>query len=164
MRAPSCGSPRIKSERPLTSPRLVIEGGRPLQGTVRVGGSKNAADYALAACLLTGEECLLENVPQIEDVHVMAGILPALGAEVRSEGEGVWRIRAAHIDRFDAPNDLVVNQRASFLVMGPLLGRFGEAACCAPGGDIIGMRPLDAHIEGFRGLRGRAANDVQRDK
>jgi len=119
---------------------------------VRVGGSKNAADYALAACLLTGEECLLENVPQIEDVRVMAAILAALGAEVRSEGEGVWRIRAAHIDRFDAPNDLVVNQRASFLVMGPLLARFGEASCCFPGGDVIGTRPLDVHIDGFRAL------------
>ena len=126
---------------------------------MRVGGSKNAADYALAACLLTAEECVLENVPDIEDVRTMAGILAALGAEVRHEGAGLWRVRAARIQRFDAPNDLVVNQRASFLVMGPLLGRFGEAACCAPGGDIIGMRPLDAHIEGFRGLGARVERD-----
>jgi UDP-N-acetylglucosamine 1-carboxyvinyltransferase len=139
----------------LTSPKLIIEGGRPLSGTVRVGGSKNAADYALAACLLTGEECVLENVPEIEDVRVMAAILSSLGAEVHNDGEGVWRLRAAGIDRFDAPNDLVVNQRASFLVMGPLLARFGRAACCFPGGDVLGTRPLDVHIEGFRALGSR---------
>ena len=143
----------------MTTAKLVIEGGRPLQGSVRVGGSKNAADYALAACLLTADECVLENVPEIEDVRVMASILESLGAEVRNEGNGVWRVRADRISRFDAPNDLVVNQRASFLVMGPLLGRFGEAACCSPGGDVIGMRPLDVHIEGFRALGARVERD-----
>ena len=68
------------------------------------------------------------------------------------DGAGVWRIKAANIDRFDAPSELVVNQRASFLVMGPLLGRFGKAACCSPGGDVIGSRPLDVHLDGFRAL------------
>ena len=139
----------------LMSPRLAIEGGRPLTGSVRVSGSKNGADYALAACLMTGEECVLENVPEIDDVHVMAGILEALGAKVKNEGGGVWRVRADRIERFDAPNELVVNQRASFLVMGPLLGRFGRAACCPPGGDVLGTRPLDVHIEGFRALGAR---------
>ena len=124
---------------------------------MRVGGSKNAADYAFAACLLTGEECVLENVPEIEDVRLMAGILVALGAEVSSEGDGVWRIRADRIDRLDAPNDLVMSQRASFLVMGPLLARFGRAACCSPGGDVLGMRPLDVHIDGLRALGGRVS-------
>jgi UDP-N-acetylglucosamine 1-carboxyvinyltransferase len=119
---------------------------------VRVGGSKNAADYALAACLLTGEECTLENVPDIEDVRVLATILSTLGAEVVNQGGGVWRVHAAQVRRFDAPSDLVVRQRASFLVMGPLLGRFGEAACCSPGGDVIGTRPLDVHLDGFRAL------------
>jgi len=136
----------------LNSPYLVIEGGRPLQGTVRVSGSKNAADYALAACLLTAEECVLENVPDIEDVRLMARILASLGASVQNEGNGVWRVRAAAIDRFDAPSDLAVNQRASFLVMGPLLARFGNAACASPGGDVIGARPLDVHLAGFRAL------------
>lgn len=139
----------------MTSPKLIIEGGRPLRGHVRLGGSKNAADYALAACLLTAEECVLENVPHIEDVRVMAGILTALGAEVRQEGAGVWRVRAAEVRRFDAPSDLAASQRASFLVMGPLLARFGEASCCFPGGDVIGSRPLDVHIDGFRGLGAR---------
>jgi UDP-N-acetylglucosamine 1-carboxyvinyltransferase len=87
----------------------------------------------------------------------MANILSALGAEVKNEGGYVWRIRSDKINRFDAPNDLVINQRASFLVMGPLLSRFGEAACCSPGGDVIGMRPLDVHIDGFRALGGEVS-------
>ena len=116
----------------LMSPRLAIEGGRPLTGSVRVSGSKNGADYALVACLMTGEECVLENVPEIDDVRVMAGILEALGAKVKNEGGGVWRVRADRIERFDAPNELVVNQRASFLVMGPLLGRFAALLAVLP--------------------------------
>jgi UDP-N-acetylglucosamine 1-carboxyvinyltransferase len=145
----------------LSSPNLVIEGGRPLQGTVRVGGSKNAADYALAACLLTGEECILENVPDIEDVRLMARILQALGAEVGNEGGGVWRIRSTTVARHDAPSDLAVNQRASFLVMGPLLARFGEAACAFPGGDVIGARPLDVHLDGFKALGATVTREAE---
>jgi UDP-N-acetylglucosamine 1-carboxyvinyltransferase len=145
----------------LNRPKLVVEGGRPLSGTVRVSGSKNAADYALAACLLTGEECILENVPDIEDVRLMARILATLGAEVHHDGDGSWRIKAAGISRFDAPTDLAINQRASFLVIGPLLARFGEAACASPGGDIIGARPLDVHIEGLRALGARVTRETQ---
>jgi UDP-N-acetylglucosamine 1-carboxyvinyltransferase len=136
----------------MSSPSLVIEGGSPLQGTVRVSGSKNAADYALAACLLTGETCTLENVPDIEDVRLMARILQSLGADVSNQGNGVWKVRADKIARFDAPSDLAVNQRASFLVMGPLLARFGQASCASPGGDVIGTRPLDVHLDGLRAL------------
>jgi UDP-N-acetylglucosamine 1-carboxyvinyltransferase len=143
----------------VTNPQLFIEGGQPLRGTVRVGGSKNGADYALAACLLTGEEVILDNVPEIEDVRLMTEILSSLGADVRYDGGGVWRIRAKRIHRFDAPRDLVVNQRASFLVMGPLLGRFGQAACCSPGGDVIGSRPLDVHLDGFRALGAKVEPD-----
>lgn len=143
----------------MSSPTLVIEGGTPLRGTVRVGGSKNAADYALAACILTADECVLENVPEINDVRVMAGILGALGVDAKNEGGGVWRVRAEKITRFDAPNEMVVNQRASFLVMGPLLGRFGKAASCSPGGDVIGSRPLDVHIDGFRALGAKVGRD-----
>lgn len=137
---------------PVVSPRLTLTGGEALRGSVRVGGSKNGADYALAACLLTGDECVLENVPDIEDVRVMAAILGSLGVEINNQGGGVWQVRANNISRLDAPNELVVNQRASFLVMGPLLGRFGEAACCSPGGDVLGTRPLDVHISGFSDL------------
>jgi len=108
--------------------------------------------YCLAAALLTGDEVILDNVPQIDDVPVMARILNALGAETADEGNGTWRLRAANIDRFDSPNDLAVMQRASFLIMGPLLSRFGTAASCSPGGDVIGTRPIDVHIDGFQAL------------
>ena len=128
---------------------------------MHVGGSKNGADYALAACLLTGDECILENVPDIEDVRLMARILQSLGAEAVNQGKGVWRVRAAKIARFDAPSDLAVNQRASFLVMGPLLARFGEAACASPGGDVIGARPLDVHIDGLKALGARMTRQAE---
>jgi UDP-N-acetylglucosamine 1-carboxyvinyltransferase len=140
---------------------LVIEGGTPLQGTVRVSGSKNAADYALSACLLTGEECVLENVPDIDDVRLMASILESLGAEVCNEGGGVWRVHADKINRLDAPSELAVNQRASFLVMGPLLARFGQASCASPGGDVIGTRPLDVHIDGLTALGAEVKREAE---
>jgi UDP-N-acetylglucosamine 1-carboxyvinyltransferase len=145
----------------MSSPSLVIEGGLPLQGTVRISGSKNGADYALAACLLTGEECILENVPDIEDVRLMASILQSLGAEVRNEGGGVWRVRADKANRYDAPSELAVNQRASFLVMGPLLARFGQASCASPGGDVIGTRPLDVHIDGLEAFGAQVKREAE---
>jgi UDP-N-acetylglucosamine 1-carboxyvinyltransferase len=145
----------------MSSPSLVIEGGLPLQGTVRVSGSKNAADYALAACLLTGEECVIENVPDIDDVRLMAKILESLGAAVINEGGGVWRVRADKVTRYDAPSELAVNQRASFLIMGPLLARFGQASCASPGGDVIGTRPLDVHIDGLTALGGRVKREAE---
>jgi len=145
----------------MSSPSLSIEGGHPLQGTVRVSGSKNAADYALAACLLTGDECILENVPDIEDVRLMASILQSLGAAARNEGDGVWRVRADKITRQSAPSELAVNQRASFLVMGPLLARFGQASCASPGGDVIGTRPLDVHIDGLTAFGAQVKREAE---
>ncbi len=132
--------------------RLVIEGGRPLHGQVRVSGNKNAADYAMTAALLTADDCILENVPDIEDVKHMTAILENLGAEVETLAPSRLRINASKVHSFEPPSDLVVNLRASFLVMGSLLTRFGRAACCPPGGDVLGMRPLDVHLAGFRAL------------
>lgn len=129
-----------------------IEGGVPLRGVVRVSGAKNAALKAMAAALLTDQDCLIENVPAIDDVTYMAAILRSLGATVRFEGDGSVVVRADSIHNTVAPSELVVNLRASFVVMGALLGRFGEAACAAPGGDVIGLRPLDVHLGGFRTL------------
>jgi len=132
--------------------RYVIEGGRPLRGRVRVSGNKNAADYAMAAALLTADDCILENVPDIEDVSYMSAILRHLGAEVEQLSPGRLRINAAKVTSFEPPAHIVVNLRAAFLVMGALLTRFGKAACCPPGGDVIGLRPLDIHLAGFRAL------------
>ncbi len=148
----------------MPSGKLVIQGRTPLHGRVRVSGSKNAADSALAACLLTGEECVLENVPDIEDVRMMGSILSFLGADVRYDGDGRWRIRADKIYRYDAPNEVVANQRASFQVMGPLLARFGEASACSPGGDVIGSRPLDVHLAGFKALGAKVSRNGEQYK
>lgn len=131
---------------------LRIEGGARLQGQVAIAGAKNAALPAIAACLLTGDECLLENVPDIGDIHIMAEVLRSLGATVEEAGTGRLRIRAHHISAFAAPSDLVRKTRASFLVMGPLLARFGQAISCPPGGDVIGQRPIDVHLVGFIAL------------
>jgi UDP-N-acetylglucosamine 1-carboxyvinyltransferase len=136
----------------LASERYIVEGGRPLQGQVRVSGNKNFADYAMCAALLSADDCILENVPAIEDVSHMTAILRRLGAEVEELGSGRLRINAAKVQALDAPSELVINLRASFLVMGAMLTRFGRAACCPPGGDVIGQRPLDIHLAGFRAL------------
>lgn len=132
--------------------RLVIEGGVPLRGQVRVSGTKNFADYAMVAALLTSEDVVLENVPDIHDVRHMSALLENLGAEVESLPDSRMRINAANVHSFEPPSDLVVNLRASFLVMGSLLTRFGHAACCPPGGDVIGLRPIDVHLSGFKAL------------
>ncbi len=134
------------------SERYIIEGGHPLRGQVRISGAKNATDYAMVASLLTSEDCVLENVPAIEDVTYMGSILRQLGAEVEQLSSSRIRINASNIQSFEAPSELVVNLRASFLVMGALLTRFGRAGCCPPGGDVIGIRPLDVHLAGFRAL------------
>lgn len=118
---------------------------------MRVSGSKNHADYAIAAALLTAEDVVLRNVPDIGDVRQMEEILEHLGGTVSHDG-AVLRINCASVKKTDVPAELAVRLRASFLAMGPLLARCGEAACPPPGGDAIGIRPLDVHLSGFRSL------------
>ena len=136
----------------MASERFIIEGGQKLQGTVEVSGSKNAAVAAMAASLLVADECYLENVPDIGDVKFMAQVLESLGAEVERPSPSTLRLRAARITSFSPPTEQVVNLRASFMVMGPLLARFGQAACSPPGGDVIGQRPIDVHLAGFSAM------------
>ena len=136
----------------MTGERFLIEGGHRLQGAVRLSGSKNAALHTLAATLLTGDDCYLENVPAIGDVRFMLDIMQALGTKVERTPTGGLRLNSSDIQSFAAPSDLATNLRGSFLVMGPLLARLGEAACSPPGGDIIGLRPLDVHLAGFAAL------------
>jgi UDP-N-acetylglucosamine 1-carboxyvinyltransferase len=132
--------------------RLVIEGGRPLQGVVDVSGSKNATMGAMAAALLVAEDCYLENVPSIGDVGHMAEVLRSLGAVVEATSEHGLRINAAEVTSSSPPTALVGNLRASFLVIGALLARLGRAACSPPGGDVIGQRPIDVHLAGFAAM------------
>jgi UDP-N-acetylglucosamine 1-carboxyvinyltransferase len=129
-----------------------ITGGSRLSGRIRVGGSKNGADYAMAAALLTADDVLLHNVPQIGDVRQMEDILEHLGAKITHPSPGSLLLNCADITRHDVPAEMAARLRASFLVMGPLLARLGRASCPPPGGDAIGIRPLDVHLAGFRML------------
>ena len=142
----------------MASERFIIEGGHRLQGTAEVSGSKNATVAAMAASLLVPDECCLENVPAIGDVTFMARVLESLGAEIERPSPSTLRLRAARITSFSPPTEQVVNLRASFMVMGPLLARFGQAACSPPGGDVIGQRPIDVHLAGFAAM----GADIQR--
>ena len=142
--------------------RLIIEGGHALRGTIRVNGSKNAAMGAMAAALLVGEDCVLHNVPDIGDVEQMARVLRSLGATVEWQTRHTLRINASGLTSSTAPTDIVANLRGSFLVMGALLGRLGEAACPPPGGDVIGQRPIDVHLAGFAALGADVARDAEK--
>ncbi len=133
--------------------RLIIRGGTALNGRITVSGSKNAAQYAVVAGLLTAEPVTLRNVPDIIDIGALAAVLRDLGATVGVDPDGgTVRIEARTLNKSIADADEVGALRGSFLVMGPLLGRTGEGGCPPPGGDVIGVRPLDVHFAGFRAL------------
>lgn len=138
-----------------TSDRFVIEGGVPLRGTVQVGGAKNAALPIMAACLLTRERCIIHNVPDIEDIKCMARVLESIGARVDFLGGGAVAIEAAGLSSCAPPAEMMRRMRASFLVMGPLLTRMGEAQAPHPGGCAIGVRPVNVDIRGFGAMGAR---------
>ncbi|HEX2232063.1 MAG TPA: hypothetical protein VHG69_01725, partial [Thermoleophilaceae bacterium] len=133
-----------------TDPRMekfIIEGGAPLSGTVAPAGNKNAALPALAATLLTGQEVVLRNIPRIRDVEAMIELLDRLGAVVEWRDENVVAVRADQVSHTDVDAGWAERIRASFLLAGPLLARFGEAEMPPPGGDVIGRRRLDPHLD-----------------
>jgi len=127
---------------------IKIEGGYPLEGEVRVSGAKNAALPLLISSLLTSEKCVFSNVPALEDISVTLKLLSNLGAQVHWE-ENKVSIHASSIQRTEAPYGLVRSLRASFWILGPLLARVGEARVSLPGGDAIGSRPVDLHLQGL---------------
>jgi UDP-N-acetylglucosamine 1-carboxyvinyltransferase len=130
---------------------FLIEGGRPLKGEIVPAGNKNAVLPMMAAGLLTDQECVLENVPQITDVAVMKDILTSLGAGMQENG-GKLKINADKLAGFGVDSQLAQRLRASILLLGPLLARFGEVRLPFPGGDIIGKRAIDTHLQGFTQL------------
>ena len=132
--------------------KLLINGGRRLEGSLRVSGAKNAALPILAASLLTGERIELRNAPRLNDIRTMLKLLRCLGAEAADDGNSGIEITAAKLSQPRAPYDLVKTMRASFLVMGPLLARFGRAEVSLPGGCAIGARPVDQHLKGFAAM------------
>ncbi len=127
---------------------FLIVGGKRLQGEVRVSGAKNSALKLMAASLLTPDECVLENVPRITDVEVMCDVLRHLGAEVAREGETL-RVLSGESSSCEAPYHLVRLMRASIVVLGPLVARYGEARVAIPGGCNIGSRKIDMHLRGL---------------
>ena len=129
---------------------LVIKGGTPLKGDVKISGAKNAALPLMAATLLTGEECVLRNLPNLSDVQFMARILKSLGASVEMN-RGTIRVRAKNIGGF-GDYDLIRKMRGSICILGPLMGRLNEAKVSMPGGCVIGARPIDLHLKGLRDL------------
>jgi UDP-N-acetylglucosamine 1-carboxyvinyltransferase len=132
---------------------FLIDGGIPLQGSVRISGAKNAILPTLAACLLADGKSVLKDVPDLEDVHTMCGLLTSLGAGIRfNTNQKEITIDTSNIQEYTAPYELVNTMRASFLVMGPLLARKGRARVSLPGGCAIGSRPVDLHLKGFSAL------------
>jgi UDP-N-acetylglucosamine 1-carboxyvinyltransferase len=133
--------------------KFVIEGGAPLSGTVQPAGNKNGALPILAASVLTEDEVVLRNVPRIEDVATMLGLLEAVGVRVEWRGPNEVAVCAASLnDPADIDRELSSRIRASFLLAGPLLARLGRVTMPPPGGDVIGRRRLDPHLDAFREL------------
>jgi UDP-N-acetylglucosamine 1-carboxyvinyltransferase len=135
--------------------KFVIQGGSPLSGEIVAAGNKNAALPILAACLLTEEELVLRNVPRIRDTETQVGLLELLGVKVEWTTDNELRLRADSVRGVAVDEEAATRIRASFLLAGPLLARFGEATMPPPGGDTIGRRRLDPHLDAFRDLGAR---------
>lgn len=137
---------------PVTREVFRIEGGVPLRGEVPISGSKNAALKMLAAATLTGERCRFTNVPEIEDVRVMAETLRDLGVVVDHPAPNTYEVASGDVEWLFVPLEAAAKMRASFMLLGPLLSRFGRVIISNPGGDRIGRRPVDLHVEAMRTL------------
>ncbi|MEO8343039.1 MAG: UDP-N-acetylglucosamine 1-carboxyvinyltransferase [Gallionella sp.] len=131
--------------------KLAIQGGNRLRGEVRISGAKNAALPILCASLLTSDAVQLSNVPDLNDVTTMRKLLQHLGVAIEASDNQVI-LSAAHVEKLEAPYDMVKTMRAAILVLGPLVTRFGEARVSLPGGCAIGSRPVDLHIKGLQAM------------
>ena len=131
--------------------KLLIRGGQRLAGEIAISGAKNAALPILCAGLLTADPLQLSNVPRLHDVATMLKLLRQMGVRAQQEGESVT-LDASAVERLEAPYEMVKTMRASILVLGPLLARFGEARVSLPGGCAIGSRPVDQHIRGLQAM------------
>ncbi|MFT6589297.1 MAG: UDP-N-acetylglucosamine 1-carboxyvinyltransferase [Rhodoferax sp.] len=132
--------------------KLLIRGGRQLQGMVAISGAKNAALPELCACLLTAEPVALLNVPRLQDVSTMLALIRHMGVVAGRQEDGTLQVNAGALTMPEAPYELVKTMRASVLALGPLLARFGQARVSLPGGCAIGSRPVDQHIKGMTAM------------
>jgi UDP-N-acetylglucosamine 1-carboxyvinyltransferase len=137
---------------PVAREAFRIEGGRRLEGSVRVSGAKNAALKLMAAATLTGERCRFTNVPEIEDVRVLTDVLRDLGVTVDHPAPSTYEIASGDVDWLFVPLEAAAKMRASFILLGPLLTRFGRVIISNPGGDRIGRRPVNLHVDAMRAL------------
>ncbi|GIW17210.1 MAG: UDP-N-acetylglucosamine 1-carboxyvinyltransferase [Tepidiforma sp.] len=142
--------------------KYIVQGSAVLRGRVRISGAKNHALAAMCAALLTDEDVVLENVPYITDVDSLADLLRSLGAVVERLPDHALLLNAAGVSTCEAPTELISENRASFQVMGPLLGRHGFAASAPPGGDVIGQRPIDVHLSGFEAMGASVTREGER--
>ena len=132
--------------------KLIIHGGVPLNGEIRISGAKNAALPILTATLLPAAPVRVSNIPHLQDVTTIISLLGQMGARLTLDEHFSIEVDASRIHSFQAPYDLVRTMRASVLVLGPLLGRFGRAEVSLPGGCAIGTRPVDQHLKGMQAL------------
>ena len=132
--------------------KLLIKGGLRLDGQVRVSGAKNAALPILAASLLTKDRVVVQNVPHLKDVTTMLSLLQLMGVQVTLDDDMTVELDASAVDSFEAPYELVKTMRASILVLGPLVARFGAASVSLPGGCAIGARPVNLHVAGLEAM------------
>ncbi len=139
--------------------KLLIQGGVPLTGEVRISGAKNAALPLMCAALLTREPLTLTNVPDLKDISTMHALLGKMGVAVSRDDRSVIRLDAGRLDKPEAPYEMVRTMRASILVLGPLVARMGHARVSLPGGCAIGQRPVDLHIKGLQAMGATIAVD-----
>jgi UDP-N-acetylglucosamine 1-carboxyvinyltransferase len=132
--------------------KFIINGGKPLQGEVIISGAKNSALPILAASILASDNVTISNVPHLKDVNTMIALLKQLGAQIVNDGNHTIQVDANHINDLVAPYELVKTMRASILVLGPLLARFGRADVSLPGGCAIGTRPVDLHLKALKAM------------
>lgn len=139
--------------------KFVITGGRPLEGEVSISGAKNSVVAIIPAAILVDGQCTIENIPDISDVKILINILRDLGADVNFEDKDTLSINSQHINSYTATYDMVKSLRASYYLMGALLGRFKKAEVSLPGGCDFGFRPIDQHIKGFEALGAKVKID-----
>ena len=137
----------------------IIQGGFPVNGTIKASGNKNAALPCIAAAILSEEPIILKNIPEIEDVFVMLQVFEALGGHYEKIEKNVFKLQIEKVKTSKIPEDLATKIRASILFAGPLLARTGKAVLPPPGGDVIGRRRLDTHFLALTELGARVETD-----
>ena len=132
--------------------QYIIKGGHPLVGEVEIGGAKNAALAILAAAIMTDETVLIDNLPDVNDINVLIDAIEGIGAQVHRVDRHTVKINGASIKNVDIEYDYIKKIRASYYLLGALLGKYRRAEVALPGGCNIGSRPIDQHLKGFRAL------------